>query len=96
MGTISRAWDAFVNLATQDGTVHDRNTVFMFASAALIGVLSIYFVYNLAAMTVNGAKRTYRVGRWVAASVAGEREPQVAAQIPAQAGATRSRVRSTV
>jgi hypothetical protein len=74
MGTISRAYDAFVNLATQDGTVHDRNTVFMFAAAALICLLSIYFVYNLIAMTVNGAKRAYRVGRRLFDAVTMERE----------------------
>ncbi|HEX3612068.1 MAG TPA: hypothetical protein VHU88_10315 [Sporichthyaceae bacterium] len=96
MGTITRVYDAFVNLATVDGTVHDRNTDYMFLAAGLICLLSIYFLYNFAAMTVNGAKRTYRAGRWVVASVAGEGEPHVAAQIPAQAGATRSPARSTV
>ena len=30
------------------------------------------YAANLAAMTVNGAKRTYRVGRWAFARVAGE------------------------
>jgi hypothetical protein len=68
MGMISRAYDAFVNLATQDGTLHDRNTIFMLAAGALICLLSIYFVYNLAAMAVNGAKRTCRAGRWVLAT----------------------------
>jgi hypothetical protein len=74
MGAISKLWNTFVGLATQNGTVHDRDTVLMFAAAALIGVLSIYFVYNVAAMTVNGAKRTARAGRWAYATVAGERE----------------------
>ena len=99
MGTISKLYDTFVSLATVDGTVHDRNTDFMFVAAGLICLLSIYFVYNLAAMTVNGAKRTYRAGRWVFVSVAGERAPQpeAQAQIPAQAGASfRARVRSSV
>ncbi len=72
-----------------DGTVHDRNTDYMFVAAGLICLLSIYFFYNLAAMTVNGARRTYRAGRWVVVSVAGG-EPQVAVQIPAQAGADRA------
>jgi hypothetical protein len=73
MGTISRAYDTFVSLATQDGTLHDRNTIFMFAAAVLICLLSIYFVYNLVAMMVNGAKRTYRVGRRVLAVVTRDR-----------------------
>jgi hypothetical protein len=70
MGIISRAYDAFVNLATQDGTLHDRNTIYMLAAGALICLLSIYLVYNLVAMAVNGAKRTYRAGRWVLATAA--------------------------
>jgi hypothetical protein len=67
---ISRAYDAFVNLATQDGTLHDRNTTFMLAAGALICLLSIYLVYNVAAMAVNGAKRTYRAGRWLLTTAA--------------------------
>jgi|GEM_PF-5164566 len=62
MGTISRAYNAFISLATDNGTVHDRGTVFMFVAAALICLLSIYFVYNVAAMTINGVRRVVQFG----------------------------------
>jgi hypothetical protein len=72
MGIFSRVYDAYVSLATQNGSIHDGGTVFMFAAAALIVLLSIYLAYNMAAMTIDGARSAYRAGRWVLASATGE------------------------
>jgi hypothetical protein len=47
---------SYVNFATDDGQSHDFGTVVMMAGPVLIALLTVYFVYNVTAAVVNGAR----------------------------------------
>jgi hypothetical protein len=47
---------SYVNFATDDGNRHDVGTAVMIVGPVLIALLAVYFVYNLSAAVVNGAR----------------------------------------
>jgi hypothetical protein len=47
---------SYVNFATDDGHRHDFGTLVMIAGPVLIATLGLYFVYNVTAAVVHGAR----------------------------------------
>jgi hypothetical protein len=47
---------SYVHFATNDGQTHDVGTIVMLAGPVLIGLLAMYFVYNVTAAVVNGVR----------------------------------------
>src|SRR5690349_6898615 len=89
MGTIQKIIDGWNAFATEDGTIHDNNTLVLQGGAILIVVLSLFIAYNVTASIVSGVRKTVvgtvRGGVNVSRMVG--RKPEVAvatAVIPAQ------------
>ncbi len=58
MGTIQKIIDGWNAFATEDGTVHDNNTLVLQGGAILIVVLSLFVAYNVTAALFSGARKT--------------------------------------
>jgi hypothetical protein len=73
---------SYVHFATNDGQTHNVGTIVMLVGPVLIGLLAMYFVYNVTAALVNGARMIGRFGMWLF------RRPAPVAQVltPAFAG----------
>ncbi|HZE67452.1 MAG TPA: hypothetical protein VE081_12515 [Sporichthyaceae bacterium] len=55
-GMVADLTRSYVNFATDDGNRHDLGTAVMIAGPVLIALFAMYFVYNVTAAAVNGAR----------------------------------------